>query len=84
MTQLKAGAACDSISIDAEAPLSVSELIERVAAEQPALRPMLLGEDGRRHGWLMIAVDDAVVARGSDPPVRPGSTMVIGTPVSGG
>lgn len=84
LTQLKAAAGCDGMDVDTGDPIAVSALLERIAREHSSVRTMLLDDDGRPWGWLMIAIDGAMVARGSDPPVSPGSTLVIGTPVSGG
>ena len=84
LTQLRASAGCDGMRLDSTEAMTVSTVIVQVIEAHPVLRALLVDEAGSRHGWLMIGVNDAMVARGSDPPIAPGSTVVLGTPVSGG
>ena len=83
-TQLKAAAQCDGLEIECNTPMSVSNLLQAVIDRHGELQSMLLDDSGVRHGWLMVSVDDAMVARGSDPDVQPGSTVLLCTPISGG
>jgi hypothetical protein len=84
MTQIKAAAGCSGLEIECGAPMPVSSVLAKVVERCSVLEPLLLDETGVRRGWLMVSIDGAMVARGSDPPVRPGSTVLLGTPISGG
>lgn len=84
MTQIKAAAGCSALEIECGAPIPVSCVLKKVVERCSALESLLLDESGVRRGWLMITIDGAMVARGSDPPVSPGSTLLLGTPIAGG
>ena len=84
LTQLRAAAGQDALQISCEGGTTVSALLSDVADAVPSIRDLLLDGDGVRHGWLMISIDDALVARGSDPPVQCGCTVVLVSPVAGG
>jgi len=84
MTQLKAAAGCDGMEIECDDPMPVSRVLELVRGRFDALGPMLFDDQGIRHGWLMVGIDSAIVPRGSDPDVQPGSEVLLATPISGG
>ena len=84
MTQIKAAAGCSGLEIECGAPMPVSCVLAKVVERCSVLEPLLFDETGVRRGWLMVSIDGAMVARGSDPPVQPGSTVLLGTPISGG
>ena len=64
--------------------MPVSSVLATVIDRCGVPESMLLDDTGQRRGWLMVTIDGAMVARGSDPPVQPGSTVLLGTPISGG
>jgi hypothetical protein len=84
LTQLKAAAKCSRFEIECNAAMPVSRVLSITVERYKALGPLIFNDDGEAHGWLLIGVNEAMVARGNDPDVQPGSNVLLGTPISGG
>ena len=84
LTQLKAAAECSHFDIPCDTAMPLSSVLAFTVERYKELRPLIFNDDDTAHGWLMISVNDAIVARGSDPEVQPGSSVLVGTPISGG
>ena len=84
LTQLKAAAGCGRFEIECNAAMPISSVLCVAVDRYKELGPLIFNDDGIAHGWLMIGINEAMVARGSDPEVQPGSSVLLGTPISGG
>jgi molybdopterin converting factor small subunit len=84
MTQVKAEAGCARMDLDASRAMPVSSVLGAVIERMPTLQSLLVDEEGCRHGWLMVSIDDVLIPRDHDPEVPLGSRVLLATPISGG
>ena len=88
MSQLRVAAGTALQVLDCPDGVQLTEALEQAIAELPkdrceALRPLVL-VDGQRVSALLVALDGVQVLTDGNPELRPGSTLVLSSPIAGG
>ncbi|HJM57887.1 MAG TPA: hypothetical protein QF446_11235 [Planctomycetota bacterium] len=88
MSQLRVAAGTALQVLDCPDGVQLTEALEQAIAALPddrseALRPLVL-VDGRRVSALLVALDGVQVLTDGNPELRPGSTLVLSSPIAGG
>lgn len=83
--QLKSAAGIATQSIEVADDAGIEDIV-RCAAEQgsPALRGLLIRDDGTVQPTLLLFVGDECVSRDASVTLRDGQTLTIMSPISGG
>jgi MoaD family protein len=70
--------------VDRDAPITVGELIARIATERGGRLASLLLHNGQVSKSIVLAVNDLQVSEGEPAPLQDGDVISVIPPVSGG
>jgi molybdopterin converting factor small subunit len=85
MAQLRTAAGTAAETVDIAPPCTAADLVAHLAGRHgDALRPLLLGADGRPHPAVLVFVGDVQAAPGEPVPLKDGDVVTLLSPVAGG
>ena len=82
--QLKLLAQTDSVSLELSEPYTVENAIRRLADAHAGLKDLLIGDDGACRQSILVFINGAQWAWGSESLLDEGAEMTLMSPIAGG
>lgn len=85
VAQLRQAAGCHEERVAVTAPLTLTDLLRKLAADHgEPLRGFLLQADGSPRSTLLVAIGDRQCPSGESPLIERGTVVTLMAPMSGG